>query len=284
MVFADQQAMKRACIFIFVFVLSAGSLLAQGEIDEQMRVMLRDERTFAGFLNSNGYGANYRYAYWRNARNQFIIDADFAYVKHPKEVKTSVPYNYSTYRYVYGKENLFWELKGTAGWQKELYRKIDRNGISVRLYYSGGLSLGFYKPIYYKVFTTSGVGEILEEEYLKFDPSIHQGNIGGRGPFFMGFDELKLMPGLYGKTGFSFEYSQKDAIVHALEAGVTLTVYPKDIPIMATEENNFLFFTLTVGYRFGRIIDISQAARSKSRKDKKAERKAAKDAQSQLRY
>ena len=269
--------MRSAFILILIFVLSAGSLLAQGEIDEQNRVMLRDERTFAGFLNSNGWGANYRYGYWRNARNQFIIDADFAYVKHPKEVKTSVSYGYNTYRYVYGKENLFWELKGTAGWQKELYRKIDRNGISVRLYYAGGISIGFAKPIYYKVFTTSGIGEIIYEEYLKFDPGIHQGNIGGRGPFHMGFNELKVIPGLYGKTGFSFEYSHKDAIVHALEAGISITAYPKAIPIMANKHNNWIFFTLNVGYRFGRIIDISEAARSKSRKQRRTERKAAKE-------
>ncbi len=277
MVFVDLHVMRRAYLFILLVVLSAAPLIAQGEIDEQMRVMLRDERTFGAFLNSNGWGLNYRYGYWRNARNQFIIDADFAYVKHPKEVKTSISYNYNTYRYVYGKQNIFWELKGTAGWQKELYRKIDRNGISIRLYYAGGLSLGFTKPIYYKVFTTSSIGEVIYEEYLKFDPSIHQGNIGGRGPFHMGFDELKLYPGLYGKTGFSFEYSQKDAIVHALEAGVSLTAYYKEIPIMATESNNFIFFTLHVGYRFGRIIDISEAARSKSRKEKRAERKAAKE-------
>ena len=277
MVFAVHLAMRRAGISILLLILSVASLLAQGEIDNQSRVMLRDERTFGGFLNSNGWGINYRYGYWRNARNQFIIDGDFAYVKHPKEVKTTVSYNYSTYRYVYGKENLFWELKGTAGWQKELYRKIDRNGISIRLYYAGGLSLGFTKPIYYKVFTTSNIGEIIYEEYEKFDPSIHQNLIGGRGPFYKGFDELKLYPGVYGKTGFSFEYSQKNAIVHALEAGVSLTAYYTDIPIMATEDNNFIFFTLHVGYRFGRIIDISEAARSKTRKQKRAERKAAKE-------
>ncbi len=280
MVFADLNAMRNAFVLILIFMLSAVSLLAQGEIDEQKRVMLRDERTFGGFLNSNGWGANYRYGYWRNAKNQFIIDGDFAYVKHPKEVKSTISYNYNTYRYVYGKKNLFWELKGTAGWQKELYRKIDRNGISVRLYYAGGLSLGFTKPIYYKVFTTSGIGEIIYEENLKFDPSIHQGSIGGRGPFHMGFNELKVIPGLYGKTGLSFEYSQKDAIIHALEAGITITAYPKEIPIMATEQNNWIFFTLNVGYRFGRIIDISEASRSKSRKQKKAERKAAKAASS----
>lgn len=284
MVFADINAMRKAFVIILILMFPAASLLAQGEIDDQLRVMLRDERTFGGSLNSNGWGLNYRYGYWRNARNQFIIDGDFAYVKHPKEVKSTISYNYNSYRYVYGKENLFWELKGTAGWQKELYRKIDRNGISVRLYYAGGLSLGFAKPIYYKVFTTSGLGEIIYEEYLKFDPSIHQGNIGGRGPFHMGFNELKLIPGLYGKTGFSFEYSQKDAIIHALEAGISITAYPKEIPIMATEQNNWIFFTLNVGYRFGRIIDISEAARSKSRKQKKAERKAAKAASSYPQY
>lgn len=284
MVFADINAMRNAFVIILILMLPAGSLLAQGEIDEQLRVMLRDERTFAGFLNSNGWGANYRYGYWRDYRNQFIIDADFAYVKHPKEVKSTVSYNYNSYRYVYGKENLFWELKATAGWQKELYRKIDRTGISVRLYYAGGLSVGFAKPIYYKVFTTSPIGEIIYEEYLKFDPSIHQQLIGGRGPFYMGFDELKVIPGLYGKTGFSFEYSHKDAIVHALEAGISITAYPRDIPIMANELNSWIFFTLNVGYRFGRIIDISDAARSKSRKQKKADRKAAKAAASYPQY
>lgn len=277
MVFADLQLMRRTYILFLVFTLSAGPLLAQGEIDEQKRVMLRDERTFAGFLNSNGWGANYRYGYWRNARNQFILDGDFAYVKHPKEVKTSVSYDYNTHRYVYGKENLFWELKGYAGWQKELYRKIDRTGISVRLYYAGGLSIGFTKPIYYKVVSTSSIGEIINEEYMKFDPAIHQRSIAGRGPFFMGFNELKVIPGVTGKAGLSFEYAQKDAILHALEVGVTLTAYPKKIPIMATEDNSFLYFTLNVGYRFGRIIDISEAARSKSWKEKRIERKAAKN-------
>jgi hypothetical protein len=280
MVFAGDNAMKRSFFIFLLSVFSFLPLLAQGEIDNQQRVMLRDERTFGASLNSNGWGLNYRYGYWRNARNQFIIDGDFAYVKHPKEVKTTVAYNYSTYRYVYGKENLFWELKGAAGWQKELYRKIDRNGISLRLYYAGGLSLGFTKPIYYKVYTTSSIGEIIYEENLKFDPSIHQNLIGGRGPFYMGFDELKVYPGAYGKAGFSFEYSQKDAIVHALEAGISITAYPKRIPIMATETNNFFFFTLHVGYRFGRIIDISEAASSRSRKEKRAERRALKESYS----
>jgi hypothetical protein len=266
--------MRRFTIFFLVFSAISISAFSQGEIDEQKRVLFRDESSFAGFLQTNGLGINYRYGFWRNYRNQFILDADFSYVKHPKEVKTTVAYDYKTHRYTYGKENLFWELKGMAGWQHELYRKIDRNGISVRLFYSGGLSLGFLKPIYYEVYTLSPIGEPVNMELMKFDLSIHQNLIGGRGPFFMGFDELKVIPGLVGKAGLSFEYGQKDAVIHALEAGISLTVYPKEILIMATEKNNFLFFNLIVGYRFGKIVDISEAARAKSRKQKRQERKA----------
>jgi hypothetical protein len=249
-------------------------LVGQGEIDEQRHALFRDESTFAGFLHSNGWGINYRHGFYRDVKNQFIVDAEFGYVKHPKEVKTQVAYDYSTRRYVYGKENLFWELKGMAGWQKELYRKYDKSGISVRLFYGGGITIGFLKPIYYEVFTFSAIGEATSRDYKKFDPSIHQSSIGGRGPFFMGFNELGIVPGLIGKTGLSFEYSQRDAVIHALEAGISLTVYPKKIPIMATDGNNFLFLSLSVGYRFGKILDISEAARAKSRKDKRKARKS----------
>jgi len=229
-------------------------------------------------LNSNGFGFNYRYGFWRNARNQFILDADLAYVKHPKEVKVQAPYSYNTRRYVFGKENLFWEVKGLAGWQREIYRKHDRTGISVRMFYSGGLSLGFLKPIYYQIYTISPIGEAESYEYLKFDPAIHQNLIGGRGPFFMGFNELSLVPGLTAKGGMSFEYSERNIVIHALEAGVGITAYPRSIPIMATEKNSFLFFNLFVGYRFGTVIDISEAARAKTWKERWQERKEKKNA------
>ncbi len=268
--------MRKYIILIWIIWSVSISVKAQGEIDDQKRVMFRDERTYGGFLTSNGFGVNFRYGFWRNARNQFILDGDFTYVKNPKEVKTTVAYDYSSHRYIFGKQNLFWELKGMAGWQKELFRKHDKTGISVRMYYAGGLSIGFLKPIYYEVYSFSSIGEAISKEFLKFDPAIHKTQFGGRGPFFMGFNEIKVLPGLTAKTGLSFEYSQRDAVLHALEAGVSLTVYPREIPIMATEQNNLLFFNLMVGYRFGSIVNISEAARAKTRKQRRQERKAQK--------
>ena len=268
--------MKKLLILCIILGSAILPLLGQGEIDDQKRVMFRDESSFGGFLNSNGFGINYRYGFWRNARNQFLLGGDLNYVKHPKEVKTTVAYDYNTRRYVFGKENLFWELKGIAGWQHELFRKYDRTGISVRFFYDGGLSIGFLKPIYYEVYTFSSTGVVTSSEFKKYDPIDHQTQIGGRAPFYMGFNELQVVPGLTAKTGLSFEYSERDAIIHALEAGIAITVYPKHIPIMATEQNNFLFFNLFVGYRFGKVVNISEAARARTRKERREERKTQK--------
>ena len=82
--------MRKYLVLIVLFWSISIPLLAQGEIDEQKRAMFRDESSYAGFLNSNGFGLNYRYGFWRNAWNQFILDGDFSYVKHSKEVKTTV--------------------------------------------------------------------------------------------------------------------------------------------------------------------------------------------------
>jgi hypothetical protein len=109
--------MIKHLVFVTLFLCVYIPLKSQGEIDDQKRVMYRNESTIGVFLNTNGFGVNYRYGFWRDARNQFILDADLSYVKDNKEVKTSYSYTYTTNvkRYAYGKENFFWELKGLAG-------------------------------------------------------------------------------------------------------------------------------------------------------------------------
>ena len=54
-----------------------------------------------------------------------------------------------------------------------------------------------------------------------------------------------------------FEYSRSTNCLHALEAGVVADIYPKKIPIMATEKNDFIFVGMFVSYRFGKIFDAS---------------------------
>ena len=60
--------MKILCFFLLLISCSV-RMLAQGEIDEQRKILLRDERTFGLSLNSNGIGGDFKYAKRINAKN-----------------------------------------------------------------------------------------------------------------------------------------------------------------------------------------------------------------------
>jgi hypothetical protein len=250
-------------------------LNGQGEINEQARTLFTNEQSFGAFLNSNGFGADFTYGTYINARNRWLLSANVDYVKDPKEFRSLVPYDYYTRRFVFGKLNHFVELKGYAGRQTELFTKSDVSSISIRLFYQGGFSIGLLKPIYYEILTFNSSGQIVSSEEQQFDPAIHYYNYGGTAAFTRGLDEIKVVPGLTARAGLTFEYSEREPIVHALETGLGITVYPRDIPIMATDQQNFFFFQMYIGYRFGTLLDISDAARAKSREDRRKERKEA---------
>ncbi|MCB8999414.1 MAG: hypothetical protein H6540_05005 [Bacteroidales bacterium] len=257
--------------FLFLLLLS-GKAYSQGELDDQPKVMLKNEKTGMIFLTSNGIGAQYRFGKRIDARHQTLYDIDFMNVKDPKELRLTSNYNYYTSRsFVFGKENNFFELKGSIGKQYELFRKNDKGGISIRYYYAAGPSIGILKPIYYEIRYIGQNYDYYKTE--KFNTSIHQSNINGRASFFKGINEISLVPGASVKAGFSFEYSREDALLHAIDAGISVDLFPKPIPIMATEKNNFLFLNLTVGYRFGKIVDVSEAALAKNNKAKRQEKR-----------
>lgn len=267
--------MKR-CIYIVFLLFNLPVITnAQGILNDQPKMLFSNEQTFGAFLNSNGIGGDYRFAKQITVTWDKTYEASFDYVRDPKEYKTVVSYYDYTRRFVYGKENLFWELKGQIGRQRKLYRKYDFSSISIRMIYSGGISLGFQKPIYYNIINYNSTGQYSSSEVKKFDPGIHLNNYGGTASFTKGFKELKVIPGLTAKAGFNFEYSEREPMVHALEGGVAITVYPKNIEIMSTEKLHFIFFKMFVGYRFGTLLDISESSLVKSRKERRAERKKA---------
>jgi len=241
-------------IFLFHFI--AFNLFSQGEISEQPRIFYRNEKSVGVLLNSNGLGVNGRYANRINARKKTIWELDFVGIKHPKEYKYSNPYN-SNRRFVFGKLNSFFDLRVGYGKQKEMFRKVDKGGISIRRYFSFGPTLGILKPIYYEVLQPTSDPYEYNLVTEKFVTHLNQQYIYGRASFFKGINEISVVPGGYGRFGFSFEYSRSDITLHAIETGLTLDIFPKKIPIMDTEENNFLFLTLFISYRFGRVVDAS---------------------------
>jgi hypothetical protein len=249
--------MKKLLIIALFFSYNAVSLYSQGELDEQQKVFFRNERSFAIVLNSDGIGGSYRYAKRIDFLNKRIFEIEGGTLKHPKEYRQPNYYNQAG-TFVFGKLNSAFYLRGGIGHQHELFKKADVGGIAIRYFYTVGPVFAIYKPVYYKVLYPSGsVGSnefIIKEEKFNVSIAMPQ-DIYSRANFTHGLNETKVMPGVFAKGGFNFEYSKEDKIIHAIELGAQINAFPKEIPIMASNDNKSVFFSLFVSYRFGMIID-----------------------------
>jgi hypothetical protein len=246
--------MKKLLIIAVIFLFGVVSLHAQGELDEQQKAFFRNERSFAILLNTDGYGFSYREARRINFLNKRIYEIEAGVLKHPKEYRSPNIYNQSG-SYIFGKLNSTFYLRGGIGKQHELYKKSDFGGIAIRFFYTAGPVLAIYKPIYYRViYQISATDFELKEETFDVSIKLPQ-DIYSKAPFTKGLSETKIMPGLFAKGGFNFEYSKEDKVIHALEFGAQINAFPKVIPIMYSSDNKSLFFSLFVSYRFGMIIN-----------------------------
>ena len=236
-------------------------------------------------LNSNGWGANYRYGKHIHASKKQLYEVDFAYMKHPKESKS---YSHTGAKYVEGKKNLAFDLRFSYGQQREIFRKHDVGGVAIRYFYNFGPSVAILKPIYYRVDTILQIrrpedGSLINypvemptpKKYNTRWQATNNPMINSRASFFKGFSELGIVPGAFVKFGFNFEFSKEDRIVHALEAGIIAEGFIKRIEIMDfstnssnpknVAKNQQLFLTVFVSYRFGRIVDPYEVKKKRER-------------------
>ncbi|MBE9467266.1 MAG: hypothetical protein IMY72_02970 [Bacteroidetes bacterium] len=262
--------MKRHLLILAFLIAISKLVFSQGDVDDEAKIFLRNESTYSFLLNSNGWGVNYRYGKMIDAFNKKLYTVDIVGIRHPKEIKIVNPNYPNLKRFVFGKKNNFYCFRFGLGKQKKLYSKLDKGGVEIRYFYTIGTSIGVLKPIYYEVLysSTTNTYEIKTE---KFNTSIHSVfGIYERASFFKGFNEISVMPGLFSKVGASFEYSNKDEKINAIELGATLEVFPADIKIMATKDNSFYFVSLFVSYRFGNIINgrMKNKKKFKKKKDK----------------
>lgn len=264
--------MKKFFFLLAIILLAASSLYAQGELDEEDKIFYRNERSFAFLLNSNGFGGNFRYSKRLDAFKKSIYEFDFVNIKHPKEKKVRSISDPDFNSFVYGKRNSFFVLRTGFGAEHEAFKKQDRGGISIRYFYNGGASIGLEKPIYYVIWEDlDGDGEYYydpEELFTqRFDKALHTTQIRGSSSFFKGIDETKVIPGLFGKIGATFEFSSYDKMLTAIEAGIVIDAYWRKIEIMDIDNNQQFFFTMYVSYRFGRVLNAQFSNRRKNKLD-----------------
>lgn len=252
--------MKNKLLILFLSIASI-AVFGQGEIDLQDKIFYRNERTFGFLLNSNGLGLNYRYAKRIDGFKKTLYELEFNYLKHPKEIKATL--TSTNKNIIFGKLNSTFTLKGGLGFQKELFQKADIGSVSIRYYTNFGPVLAIQKPIYYEYLDINS-SSTYYKNYDPYDPYLY-----GKAPYSKGLNKTSVIPGIYGKFGFTFEYSKLDVLFHAIELGVAMDIYAGKLEIMDASTEKILFilpddhFTLTlfISYRFGQVINSQFTSR-----------------------
>jgi len=217
-----------------------------------LNVLYRNEGSGKVYANTRGIGALYRRGKHITAKTRSFWELDFQSLKHPKEVKVNGS-SQDKKRFVYGKINQAFLLRGAVGQQKVLFAKADNKAVEVRYSYSIGPTLAFAKPYYVQVYRAqTGSGGQVTTDVVKFDSeNFTQDSVVGRGAFADGLAETKIYPGGSAKFNLSFEYAPYTNLIRAIETGISLDFFPKALPIMARNPAENLIVTFHVGFVFG---------------------------------
>ena len=253
-------------VLLSLLLLGAGTLHSQSlekSGDERVGILYEKDLSFGIRLNTNGWGIFSTYGKAHSASRTHYYQFEFVEIKHPKEIKESKDYTtsggYSPKPFVFGKQNNFFALRAAYGNRVFLGGKAEKSGVEVNWTYQIGPSLGILKPYYLDVeYDRSQDGRIIYAEQLKYDPEdpnsrfLQLPYIVGYSGFSYGLDEIKLVPGLNAKTGFNFDWANYSDYVVALEVGVSVDLYMRDIPIMVLETNRPYFVAIYLGIQFGK--------------------------------
>ena len=228
-----------ACFF---FLLSSISALCQdiniGE-PETLWVRKRQWDIYAN-IHTNGVGLGFRYDYIKSIKLQHGIDVEYTFYRHFKEQRVALSEGSTR---VYGKKNSFGLLRAGYCCTRILNTKHYSGGVEVGYFFYGGVSLGFSVPVYLNVYTYTPEGE-LTSEVQQYDENKHSINmIKSSAPIYKGMKNMKVHPGLYAKTGLSFDFSSNDAMVIKLDIGVAVDAYIIPVEKMAFANKQYMLLT-----------------------------------------
>jgi hypothetical protein len=237
------------CI-ILVLSISGFSLYSQeiGVGDAETFAVRNRQWDVYGTLHTNGIGIGFRIGKEPNIRIRNGFDVEYTYYRHFKERRTRLD---NTHIIVYGKSNYFGMIRGGYGLTRVLNGKPYWGGVEVGYFFYGGISLGFSVPVYLKIYN----GEKSVSE--RYDPEKHsQGNILYKDTFWKGIKNIKVHPGLYLKTGMSFDFSKNDALVVKLDFGIAADAYYLPVEKLAFSPRQYVLLTGFIAIHLGKRLAI----------------------------
>ena len=229
------------------------------KLEEEGVPSFRKQNAFGIKLNTDGWGISYEFGKSNSVTRATIYQIEFNEKKHRKEYKQNPPaqdagggFIFFGNPFAYAKKNIFYQFKGSMGQQILIGGKANKNGVSVYGIGTGGLSLGLLRPYYVEIQDADG-----KNKYVKYDSPDslaflgQQPILGGAG-LTKGWNEIKLAPGLHAKTAIRFDYNRFNTVVSAIEGGLNVEYYFKDVQQMVYSPARKFFFNAYVSLLFGK--------------------------------
>ncbi len=222
---------------------------ALGKLEEEGVITHRKHFAFGAKLTTDGYGGWLEIGRARSVKKQLLFQLDISERKHSKEEKQQFDFS-SSAPVIFGKINFVYPVKLGVQQQILLGNKGNKNGVSVTGNVGGGLSMAMLRP-YLITVNING-----QEKTINFNgdsADFTNPSVIRRGPGFgKGWSNLKFTPGAYVKSAVRFDYGKYNEMINALEAGLALEYYTKEIQQMAFQKDRKLFFSGYVALVFGK--------------------------------
>ncbi len=221
----------------------------------EVKILYTYQHSYGVTAHNLGLGIQYRWGKRISFFKSRIFEVEFQTLRSWKQTRLLNSYVGNSRSYVYGKMNDAFTLRFGMLWKKQLNRKPYWGGVELRWVYGGGVSLGITKPYYLYTMYFYEISPGIYNYNIKterFTDNPLWDDIYGRAPFSKGLNEIKFSPGLYLKTGLSFDYSNSHEKIKTLEVGAALDILPMGITIMYNTPKKIIAPTLYITFTWGK--------------------------------
>jgi hypothetical protein len=220
------------------------------------------KRQLAGGLKLQTTGINVfvQYGLIKTIYSTHLMMLEYEYNLDFKE-KLNKPFdqNYDkNSSYYFGRQSKLHVIRASYGFERALADKAPRSGVRLSWVGFAGVSMALVKP-YYLLLKRRNVrndqDSVSSEPYsdANKDVFLDKTRIVGAGSIADGFGGIRPVFGGHVRTGLNFDWGKRDAFAKSIEAGVTIDIYYKKIPIWTDDDQNkWLYFGLYVGVQFGK--------------------------------
>ena len=266
--------MKRLLPIILLFVgfsVSAQQSLPAGQNyydDGPTGIVYNREMTFdARLLTPRSFGIGVTVGQIRTYYQTRYWAFSFEELRHPMEDRQPANQLISVRvarPFIFGKQNNVYLLKAGWGGKRYLSEKAKHRGLAIGYSYQVGPTLAILKPYYLGLYRSVDPGTdrffVSDERFSATNATdfLDIGLIAGASSFSEGLGEVSVMPGLHARAAIHFDWGAFDEIVKAMEAGISLDVFGRDVPIMAEHpsvphlENSPVFINLFLNLQLGK--------------------------------